>query len=246
MRQASNIVDGTGVMSLRSMPGAAEADCDEDSLLLHLVHNDRTPILGMLLQNGVNAGSGDSLGRTLLHIACANGSDIMVGQLLKAGADINACVEDLNDYHGWNALMFAASNGHSACVTQLLEHGIETSHTDAFGRSALHLVCSTTSATVVDINLEVIAWKLIAAGSGVNDRDLLGYTPLIYAAESGKLRLVKILLEVRAGTGHKTVSGYTALTAARKNGHEEIAKILEPVTVSRRGQVPSLFVSCPT
>lgn len=242
-RQGTNSINGAGIMTLRSMlvaQNVLETSWDEDSLLLHFVGNGRSTIVEMLLQNGANAESRDSNGRTALHVACANGSNIISGHLIKAHADINARVKELNDYHGWDALMFAASRGHSTCVTQLLDYGTVISQSDAFGRTALHLVCTSTAA---DINLAVIVWKLIAAGFGVNDRDVLGYTPLIYAAESGKLRLVKILLEVYADTGHKTTSGHTALTAARKIGHHEVADILEPLTVSRRGQVPSLFVN---
>ena len=71
---------------------------------------------------------------------------------------------------------------------------------------------------------------LIAAGANVNQTSNSGQTPLMAAAMTGRVEIVKQLLEAKADPKLKTKSGKTALDAAIKRKHDAVVKILEPLT----------------
>lgn len=68
------------------------------------------------------------------------------------------------------------------------------------------------------------------------EQDIVGRTPLFYAAEHGLLEEVKEIIFSFRGTGmfpprlalitQKDVTGMTAADVAEQNGHEEIAQLL--------------------
>uniref|UniRef100_K3X0Y8 Uncharacterized protein n=1 Tax=Globisporangium ultimum (strain ATCC 200006 / CBS 805.95 / DAOM BR144) TaxID=431595 RepID=K3X0Y8_GLOUD len=103
------------------------------TLLLHLT--DATEYIIMEL---------DHSGRSLLHVAAANGSDAMLTLLLaqcRFAAQLQALVnlQTTNSDHD-TALHLAAKQGHTACVRVLLEQGgVNASLCNGRGANALHL-----------------------------------------------------------------------------------------------------------
>jgi hypothetical protein len=77
----------------------------------------------------------------------------------------------------------------------------------------------------------------------LNATDPYGQTPLIIAAEKGRLDLVKLLLDHKADIDFRDNAGKTALNIAAKRGHTNVIRLLlkrgaNPLIPSRRGLTP--------
>ncbi|MCX5924811.1 MAG: ankyrin repeat domain-containing protein, partial [Candidatus Dependentiae bacterium] len=62
--------------------------------------------------------------------------------------------------------------------------------------------------------------------SPINKEDKHGYTPLILAAQKGKLSAIKQLIKAKANVNHQATDGFTALIYAARNGHDDSVKAL--------------------
>ena len=67
----------------------------------------------------------------------------------------------------------------------------------------------------------------ISEGADMNAFDSDGKTAMHYAAERGRLAVVKLLLNMQARYDIKTQNKETAADMARSNGHDEIAGLLD-------------------
>jgi len=63
---------------------------------------------------------------------------------------------------------------------------------------------------------------LIKGGENVNERDVYGDTPLIYAASSGDVDIVRFLIESGAAVNEQKNDGSTALMVAARAGNESV------------------------
>lgn len=61
---------------------------------------------------------------------------------------------------------------------------------------------------------------LIEHGANVNSKATLGYSPLLYAVDSGSLSNIKVLLKFGADVNAKSQEGETAFTLAQENLRE--------------------------
>ena len=68
--------------------------------------------------------------------------------------------------------------------------------------------------------------KLIDAGTGLNDKGLMGMSPLMIASFFGKADAAAMLLKAHATINLKSGSGLTALMLASQKGHPEIVTVL--------------------
>ena len=200
-----------------------------------------------LIQDGldVNTTIGDRLETTPLICAAGRGHVQVVGEIIRAGARVNAKDKDkqtalhlasscghssvvttlieaganLNEHDlaGMTPLMEAANRGHVQVVGELIRAGAEVNAKDNIKQTALHLASSCGHSSVVT--------TLIEAGANLNEHDLAGMTPLMRAADSGRHQVVGEL--IRGGANVSVVSspkwwwsgaaGSTALHFAAKN-----------------------------
>jgi len=118
-----------------------------------------------------------------LHHAAGNGHFDCVGELIRAGANVNA-----QDIVGETALYKAAEKGRLECVRSLLSSGAIVDRRSNSGWTALHRVAMT--------NHLDCARLLIRAGADVNARCRWAYKPIDYA-ESREMK--KLLSDASPG-----------------------------------------------
>ena len=102
-------------------------------------------------------------GRTVLHVAAAEGVAEAITMLLEYGALVNA-----TDNHGQTALHLAADEGNEEAMKILLEHGVPVNATDNHGRTALHL-----AVTRYEYSRRGVR-SLLEAGASLDIRDMSG------------------------------------------------------------------------
>lgn len=120
---------------------------------------------------------------------------------------------DVVDMRKATALLGASFNGHSRCVSLLLEFGAAVNHQDEEGATALHKAA-------FNGHLEVLE-MLIARQSDIDLPDLSGATPLHKAAFNGQTGAVVLLCKVGARVDACDLQGGMPLHNASYGGHAE-------------------------
>ena len=123
------------------------------------------------------------------------------------------------DSSGRTAIHYACC---STCVEQLTlltQHGEDLVHIkDHAGRTALHYTIFNSMPRQLEM-----AVKLLNLGADVNALDLDRRTPLHHAAESGKARMIPLLVQRGATTGTKdTLKGMTPIELASTDHIKEL------------------------
>ena len=122
----------------------------------------------------------DEFGRTPLHEATARGDQVLVGQLLERGAEV-----DTEDDYGTTPLHLACRRGHSAVVGLLLTRGANVNAVSKAGAMPLHEAAACGDADVVRM--------LLAHGARPDARDRRGRTPAAVAEADGHPALANLL-----------------------------------------------------
>ncbi|RMJ19326.1 hypothetical protein CDV36_000971 [Fusarium kuroshium] len=119
------------------------------------------------------------------------------------------------------ALHFAAGQGHTSIVKQLLDHGWTKVALDSKHNTALHAAAQNGH---VDVLLELLQHQV--GSKLINRPNTAQKVPLHLAAEAGHVKLVDILLTRKADVSLKTEYGQTALHLAVDMKHLEVVKRL--------------------
>ncbi len=178
-----------------------------------------------LLARGVDVNIREkTMGSTPLMIACSlEGTFEIIELLIAKGVDINIKAS----YDGRTALIWAAGNSQKT-VELLLTKGAEVNvkgvdGMTAFIQSIFGILSGSVTTAVCDC--------LLAKGANVNAQltgaDAAGWTALMFAANNGKLDLVKYLISKGADVNLKAKDGTSALSWAVKEKYDEIIKILK-------------------
>lgn len=158
--------------------------------------------------------------------ACAAGQHEVLSELLRERrSEVRSYLAGADGSDGkWYPMLCAASNGHLAVVTWLLEAGVVAAEalkpTD--GRSAVFVAAQHGQVDVVRV--------LLAHGGDPNRaRTTDRATPLFIAAQVGRLDIVRVLLEFGADTSIATTHQATAVSVAQEQGHLEVSRLLAGV-----------------
>ncbi|TMS13713.1 Rabankyrin-5 [Larimichthys crocea] len=122
---------------LKREPGAAEQVDNKGRNFLHLAvqNSDIESVLFLIsVQANVNSRVQDAAKLTPLHLAVQAGSEIIVRNLLLAGAKVNELTK-----HRQTALHLAAQQDLATICSVLLENGVDFAAEDENGNNALHL-----------------------------------------------------------------------------------------------------------
>lgn len=183
-------------------------------------------------------------GATALHWAVQWDDLAMAGQLLKAGARVDA----VNDY-GVMPLSLAATNGSAPMIAALLAAGANPNAALPTGESVLMTASRTGRVDAVktllargaDVNAKqkskgqtALMWAvserhapvvgvLIEAGADVHARTEAGFSPLLFAAREGDQAIAALLLEKGADVNQSAPDGSTPLLVATVRGHVPFA-----------------------
>ncbi|KAI1903736.1 hypothetical protein AGOR_G00030290 [Albula goreensis] len=162
---------------LKREPGAAEQVDNKGRNFLHIaVHNsDIESVLFLIsVQANVNSRVQDAAKLTPLHLAVQAGSEIIVRNLLLAGAKVNELTK-----HRQTALHLAAQQDLSTICSVLLENGVDFAAVDENGNNALHLA-------VMHARLNNVRALLTESNIDAEAFNLRGQSPMHVLGQYGK------------------------------------------------------------
>ena len=190
-------------------------DKDGFTALHHATYHGRVQIITLLMDQGAELEMKTCAGYTPLQTAVTSKSDNSdaVGQLLRHGADKEA----VGVYSRSTPLHLAVRSHNKACVTCLLESGVNLEAEDRYLFRPLHYAAR-------DGQLE-ITQILLDRGANI-EAQTADERPLHLAAENGQLQIVKVLLDHGANIEARDTWGQRPLHLATCYGHIEIVKAL--------------------
>jgi ankyrin repeat protein len=183
-----------------------------------------------LLAAGARATAARPSGETALILAARAGSQVAVKSLLAAGADPNAKTKT-----GDTALMFAAAEQHPEVVRVLVEAGADVNARAAVVQKGGNSYAARQAQRKVDGTEDdgqprllfkgqaIAVAQLPKEGDGEPPRPEGGFTPLLHAAMSGDLDVVKALLAAGANINQAAADGMTPLSVAIVKVNEAVA-----------------------
>lgn len=180
--------------------------------------NGDSAMTEFLLDRGANIDEQDAIGHSPLMIAAMKGHITLCELLLRRGADINVQCENFPILH------LVARRGQLATCKLLREYGAKTN-------ADIHGIRPTDMAILAN-HLD-IAKFLHDTGSPHHYRDILGYTPLMRAAQSGNKEIVSYYLKHGVSPSLKNYAGKNVEDLARDKGHNAISDFLQRITTSR-------------
>ncbi|XP_070192077.1 ankyrin repeat domain-containing protein 26-like isoform X3 [Littorina saxatilis] len=198
--------------------------------------------------------------RTPLHLACAQGYEKIVQELLEWKAKTN-----VGDADSRTPLMKAVECRHEGCVALLLQDRVELDSVDKDGNTSLHIAAADGSSKIVKLlcqagaNLtlknreglaplhvavrekqEEVCRNIISFRGQVDIEDNNLRTPLMYACQDGSVNLVKLFLEHGASTVHKDAKGWSADDCAVIQGHHACSQLIsDHIMHQQRGSASS-------
>jgi ankyrin repeat protein len=167
----------------------------------------------------------NACGLTQLHEAAIGGHPDTISFLLKNNANIEA-----QDYQGGTPLLKAVINRNYHTIRLLIEKGANINHCDGQEQNCLHLI---TKAKSKPASLR-IAQHLIENGVNINQQDILGNTPLHYAAAKNYIKMVNLLLKYSANTSITNNRKKTASDIAEQKKFQVMTQLLREASNKKK------------
>uniref|UniRef100_A0A8C6L2I1 Ankyrin repeat domain 44 n=1 Tax=Nothobranchius furzeri TaxID=105023 RepID=A0A8C6L2I1_NOTFU len=156
----------------------------------------------------------NAFGNTALHVACFNGQDAVVSELIDYGANVSQ-----SNNKGFTPLHFAAASTHGAlCLEFLVNNGADVNVQSRDGKSPLHMTAVHGRFTR--------SQTLIQNGGEIDSMDKDGNTPLHVAARYGHELLINTLITSGADCTRRGIHGMFPLHLAALNAHSDCCRKL--------------------
>ncbi len=222
-----------------SLTGKEERD---QTALMWAAAEGNVEAVDVLITAGADLNAVSSSGFTAMMFAARDGQIVVVRRLIAAGVDINVTIEskrtgERSARNGTSALIFAVESGHFELAMELVAAGADPND-QRNGFCPLHVLSWVRKPNSGDdpsgdppphgsgnlTDLEFVR-AIVAAGADVNAKlengdggraELTprGATPMLYAARTADVPLMKTLIELGADPGEPNVDGCTPLMAA--------------------------------
>lgn len=212
-----------------------EAEGDGSTALLWASHLEDLPSVAALLRAGANPDAANDLGATPLWAASENRNAAIARALLEAGADPNLALRS-----GETPLMVAARSGATEVARLLVAAGADLERRGSRGQNALMWAAAQKHPEVVRVLLEAGAdvharsdsWELVEAvpPHSYDDYNMAiphgADTPLLFAARSGDLASVRLLVEFGADVNDTDAWGISATNFATHSDFLDVVGFL--------------------
>lgn len=165
----------------------------------------------------------DAFGKTPAHFAAAAGH-VDVLQLLESRAGGQTATVDTGDGNDVTPLLLAAMHGQASALLCLIDLGAGLSHADALGMNLLHHAAGRGQAALLREVLErdLAPRHRQALAEAVNQADSAGQTPILVAAQHGRLGTAKVLYEHGGNMYARDKDNNTFLHLAAVSGAAEL------------------------
>ncbi|XP_054263617.1 ankyrin repeat and SAM domain-containing protein 1A-like [Macrosteles quadrilineatus] len=211
--------------SLRRGPGANVQDSSGYSALHHAALNGHKNIVQLLLTHEASTNIVDVKGSSPLHLAAWTGNVDIVRLLLTHGPsvpNVNLTTKDRE-----TALHCAAQYGHTAVVSQLLEHSCDPTIRNSRHETALDLAAQYGRLETVELLVRTHPELLqpYLSNQGSSPPFTFPHTPLHLASRNGHKAVVEVLLSAGMDVNVRTAAG-SALHEAALCGKTEVVRTL--------------------
>ena len=88
----------------------------------------------------------------------------------------------------------------------------------------------------IENNKSAVARSLIELGADIENTDIYGKTPLMYACKIGSTEIVELLIKCKADVASVNKVGDSSVTMAQKSGNQDIMMLLVKSGASIRPQ----------
>lgn len=201
-----------------------ETGFTEKTALYHAAEQDDLEAVQLLLQAGADPNHHNEYDEMAIHFAARHGNVPMIKLLAERGSDLDFIGEDFE-----NPIVAAISKGHTQAAETLLECGASIwAEYEGTRATALHVATKHNNIKIVE--------KILGDASLIDDpeersryintRNRKYKTALHLAAETGKLEIVKKLVEAGASTVILDREGQTPILAAARKGQIQICEYL--------------------
>ena len=207
----------TNLVSSGADPNKPTGDLSRTPLH-HAAHLNHAHIVPILLKHGAITNIQDRSGDTPLHLAAWAGNVEALSAILSHSQ--NAEIDYLSGRDAYSPLWCAISASHIDAARLLLKHGARVSlRSSSSGMMVLHQAAVTGQSAMCELLLE-------KGGANVDAVDEDGQTALHYAAATGSVGCVRVLLQAGAGVDVKQSLGLTPAHWAAHKGHCEVLGLL--------------------
>uniref|UniRef100_A0A1B0DLG8 Uncharacterized protein n=1 Tax=Phlebotomus papatasi TaxID=29031 RepID=A0A1B0DLG8_PHLPP len=208
---------------LQRLPNAAEQIDQRGRNFLHvaIMKDDLESVLFLLaIRVDVNSRVHDVNQTPPLHLAASSENEMLIRNLILAGARINE-----RDATSKCAIHVAAERGRVANVAALLQNGVDFDAVDGDGNNALHI-------SVREGHLAVVRELLTESGINAEAMNYKGYNPMHELARSGNDNVAATICELflecmpKYPINQTDLQGNTPLLLAYMRGQAPLCKVL--------------------
>ena len=186
--------------------------------LMEAVREGNTRRIKLVLQNGVDVNSKDSVGESALIVAAREGKTDVVKTLIDSHADL-----EIRDKSGRKAVIHAIQQGHLETLEALLQGGASPNAARPEDLRPLESIIQWMDTLP---NGKEIFEKLLKRGADVHQVADDGTTLVMMAAVFDEDYALNALLKNKATIGGISADGQSALTVAARNNSAKAVKIL--------------------